>query len=187
MMNLIMVGGAERVETGNRGKSTNLTSRVRLLTLIFVFLTLAPIVLSVYLYYLPLNDIEVKVEETHWGTEAGYDYIALRLNVTNKGSISHIVHFTCRVVFNSQPDKVFTQITRWGEIYPSDWHLLFPPTFVFVPHELFHIPYEASCSVTLIPFVNQFSINWIVLPGVVWLIVLAAVLTSLVRSRRQTR
>jgi hypothetical protein len=101
------------METGNGGKSTNRTSRVKLLTVIFIILVLAPVILSAYLYYLPLNDIEVRVDRTYHVTEDGHNYIGLLMNVTNKGGISHMVQFTGRVVFNSQPDTVFTQITSW--------------------------------------------------------------------------
>lgn len=175
------------MEAGNGGKSTSRTSRVKLLTLIFIILVLAPIILSAYLYYLPLKDIEVRVDSTYQGSEWGHDYISLRMNVTNKGSLSHVVQITGRVVFNSQPDMVFTGRTNLWEIFPIDWHDPGIPIRVYVPNELSQTPYEASCSVTLLPFVNQFSTPWIVLPGVVWLVALAAVLTSLVRSWRQTR
>jgi len=179
--------GAERVEAGNGGKSTNRTSKVKLLALIFIFLTLAIIILSGYFYYLPLKDVEVRVEETHWGTEVGDEYIAFRLNVTNKGTMTHTVRFVARVVFDSEPGIVITQWAGEREIPPSDWHLLWPPTLVFVPGELLETPYEASCSVTLTHFVNEDNEPWIVLGGVVWLVALAAILTSLVRSWRQTR
>jgi hypothetical protein len=181
------IWGAERVEAGNGGKSPNRPSRVKLLTLIFVFLTLAIIILSAFLYYLPLNDIEVAVDRTYRYTEYGHDYIALKVNLTNKGSISHYVYLTGRVVFNSQPDTVFTETKGWGQIPPGDWHPDLIPIRVQVPNETFQTPYEASCSVTLPPLVNEYSQPWILLPGVVWLVALAAVLTSLVRSWRQTR
>ena len=175
------------MEAGNGGKSTNRTSKVKLLTVVFIILVLAPIILSAYLYYLPLKDVEVKVDHSYWTREDGHDYIALKLNVTNKGIISHTVRFTVRVVFVSQPDMVFTQSTSWWEISPSDWHLEFFAIYVHVPNELSLTPYEASISFTLIPFFNEYSAPWIVSPGVVWLVALAAVLTSLVRNRRQTR
>lgn len=174
------------MEAGNGGKSTNRTSKVKLLTVVFIILVLAPIILSAYLYYLPLKDVEVKVDHSYWTREDGHDYIALKLNVTNKGIISHTVQFTGRVVFNSQPDTVFTQTTSWSEIFPSDWHTEYP-IYVTVPNELSETPYEASISFTPIPFYNQYSAPWILLPGVVWLVGLAAVLASLVRSWRQTR
>jgi hypothetical protein len=173
--------------TDNGGKSTNRTSRVKLLALVFVFLTLVFIILSVYAYYLPLKDIEVRVISTYQGSEWGHDYISLRLNVTNKGSLSHMVHLTGKIIFNSQPDMVFTGRTNLWEIPPMDWHDPGFPIYVYVPNELFQTPYEASCSVTLLPFVNEYSTPWIVLPGVVWLVGLAAVAISLVRSRRQAR
>lgn len=175
------------MEAGNGGKSPNRPSRVKLLTLVFIFLTLAIIILSVLLYYLPLNDVEVKVDRTYRYTEYGHDYIALKVNYTNKGSISHFVYYTGRVVFDSQPDTVFTETVRWGQIPPSDWHPELIPIRVQVPNELSQTPYEASCSVTLPPFVNEYTTSWILLLGVVWLVALAAVLTSLVRSRRQAR
>jgi hypothetical protein len=155
------------MEAGNGEKLKNRTSGIKWLALIFVLLTLAIIVLSGYIYYLPLKDIEVRVEETHWGTEAGDEYLALRLNVTNKGIITHTVRLIAGVVFDSEPNIVFTQLTYHWEIPPSDWHLLRPSTLVFVPGELFETPYEASCSVTLVPFVNEDSKPWIVLGGVV--------------------
>jgi len=175
------------MEAGNAGKSKNRTSGIKWLAVIFVLLTLAIIILSGYVYYLPLKDVEVRVEETHWGTEVGDEYIAFKLNVTNKGTMTHAVRFIARVVFDSEPVIVITQFAGRWEIPPSDWHVLWPPTLVFVPGELLETPYEASCSVTLIPFVNEDNKPWIMLGGVVWLVVLAAVLTSLVRSWRQTR
>jgi hypothetical protein len=190
MLNLIIVGGAERMEVGNGGKSPNRPSRVKLLIpLVFVFLTLAIIILSVFLYYLPLNDVEVTVDATHRlpYPDINQSYIGFTVNVTNKGSISHYVYLTGEVVFSSQPDMVFTGIDRSeppidpGATY-RQIHL-----YVLVPNEIFQNPYEASCSVTLPPLVNPYSTAWIIIPTVVWLVGLAAVLTSLARSRRQTR
>jgi uncharacterized protein (DUF58 family) len=176
------------METGNGGKSANRTSRARLLTLVFVFLTFAIIILSASLYYLPLNDIEVAVDRTYRFTEYGDDYIALEVNVTNKGSISHYVRLTGRVVFNSQPDMVFTSRNPLSSTFPpGEGGPVGFPIYVQVPNETYQTPYEASCSVTLPPLMNEYSQPWILLPGVVWLVGLAAVLTSLVRSWRQTR
>jgi hypothetical protein len=175
------------METDSEGKSRNRTSRAKLVALIFVFLTLAIIILSVFLYYLPLNDVEVKVDRTYRYTEYGHDYIAIKVNYANKGSMSHYVYFTGRVVFSLQPDNVFTGTSSWGQIPPGDWPTELIPIRVQVPNELSQTPYEASCSVTLPPFVNEYTTSWILLLGVVWLVGLAAVITSLVRSWRQTR
>jgi len=181
--------GAERMEARNGGKSPNRTSRVKLLPLIFVFLTLAIIILSVFLHRLPLNDVEVTVDSTYRLSypDINKSYIGFTVSVTNKGSIPHYVYLTAKVVFSSQPDMVFTGITRsTGPIDPgATYHQIW--LNVLVPNELFQTPYEASCSVTLPPLVNEYSTPWILLPGVVWLVALAAVLTSLVRSWRQTR
>jgi hypothetical protein len=177
------------MEAGNGRKSPNRPSRVKLLIpLLFVFLTLAIIILSVFLYYLPLNDVEVTVVDTYRlpYPDINQSYIGFTVSVTNKGSISHYVYLTGRVVFNSQPDMVFTGIYRHtppidaGATYRQIW------LNVLVPNEIFQNPYEASCSVTLPPLVNGYSTVWIVPPTVAWLVGLAAVLTSLARSRRQT-
>jgi hypothetical protein len=189
MINLIIVRGAGRMEAGNSGKSPNRPSRIGLLTLVFVFLTLAIVILSVFLYYLPLNDVEVTVDSTYRlpHPDINKSYIGFTVSVTNRGSIPHYVYLIAKVVFDSQPDMVFTGIIHsTPSIDPrATYHQIW--LNVLVPNEIFQTPYEASCSVTLPPLVNEYSTPWILLPGVVWLVGLAAVLTSLVRSRRQTR
>jgi hypothetical protein len=174
------------MEEGNGEASTNRRSRVRLLTLILILLILVPIILSVFFYYLPLNDVEVTVDKTFRDRyDEGNCAIGFRLNVTNNGIISHYIGLTVKVIFDSQPDMVFTRTTfSYGPIDASEtwrgFHVL-----VAVPDEVFQDPYEASCSVTLAPLVNQYNRGLIVLFAVVWLVGLAAVSTSLVRSRRK--
>ena len=74
-----MFVGEKRMEAGEDKESINRPSRVKLLTLlILILLILTPIILSVYLYYLPLNDVEVIVYDTSRETEmSNYNYILL--------------------------------------------------------------------------------------------------------------
>ncbi len=165
-------------------QSARWTRKVKLLSLLLIVLIAAPIVLATYLYYLPLSDIEAKPENPHWAEDDGYYSISGWLNVTNKGLLTHVVRFTVSVVFDSQPDKVFAW-SGWGDIPPTDWTTGWGPHFyVYVPSEVVGQSYNASCSVSLFPAINDYSIPWIVLPGVIWLVSLAAVVTALARSRR---
>jgi len=191
-MNMGIFGGEERVEAGNDRASTNRPSKVRLLILILVLLIFIPIILSIFLYYLPLNDVEVTVDKTYRITEWGgseHSLIGFSVNVTNIGSISHYFYLTGKVVFSTEPDMVFTETSRSnppidpGEMW-SRVHIYVP-----VPDELLQDSYDASCSVTLPSFADYIGHNagWMVPAIIVWLVLIAAISTSLLRSRRKNR
>ncbi len=169
------------MEEVKKGDSKRRTRKAKLLVLLLIILIAAPIVLATYLYYLPLSDIEAKPENPHWAEDEGYHFISGWLNVTNKGFLTHTVRFTVSVVFYSQPDKIFAS-SSWGDIPPTDWTTGYGSHFyVYVPSELVGQSYSASCSVSLFPAINYYSIPWIVLPGVVWLVSIAAVVTAFAR------
>ncbi len=185
-----MFVGEKRMEAGEDKESINRPSRVKLLTLlILILLILTPIILSVYLYYLPLNDVEVIVYDTSRNTDpiSNESYILLKMSVTNKGSISHYVYLTGSVVFSTEPDVVYTETSRSN--LPIDPGATYPVIRVRVPVpvEVLQDPYEASCSVTLPPPVNKYDIGLIVPATIVWLVGITAVSTSLVMSRRKKR
>lgn len=175
------------MEAGNRGASTNRPTRVKLLILILALLIVIPIALSVLFYYLPLNDVEATIYHTSPETEGDWSYILLYVNVTNKGSISHYVYLYASVEFSTEPDMVFTR--TYSSLAPINADSTYPIVRVRVPvpSELLQDSYEAYCSVTLPPFINQYSNASIVFTTVFWLIGIGAVSTSLVRSWRKER
>ena len=180
-------GEEERVESGNSGASTNRPTRVKLLILILALLIVIPIALSVLFYYLPLNDVEATVYHTSPETEGDWSYILLKVNVTNKGIISHYVYLYATVEFSTEPGMIYTK--THSSLGPINAGSTYPIVRVRVPvpSELLQDPYEASCSVTLPPLVNQYSSAFIVFTTVFWLIGVAAVSTSIVRSWRKER
>ena len=181
-----MYGEEERMEPGEDKESINRPSRVKLLTLlILILLILTPIILSVYLYYLPLNDIEAKVDYTYRNYEQEYNYseVVLLMNVTNSGAISHGFLLTGSVMFNTEPNTTFTNRKYMhpldaGETYPTVRNR------VPVPNELLQDDYNTSVSVGLLPFFNEYNIGFMMIAGILWLVALAAVVITLIRTQR---
>lgn len=177
------------MERPNHGGSKGNPSRSRLLIILILIVILAPIIASfVFLYYLPLNDVDVTLDRSYRLTEEmgmEVSYIVLKVNVTNNGIISHYVYLTGNIVFGSQPDTVYTEISRSNPpIDPgATWQGV--RIYVDVPDEIVHDPYEVSCSITLPSPVHQYNIGWIVPAVLLWLVVLAFLSVSLVRSRRR--
>lgn len=179
------------MEARNNEETTNRRSKAKLVTLlILVLLILVPTILSVNLYYLPLNDVEATIDATYRNFElssdpaSNYSEIVLLENVTNKGIISHYVYLVGSVVFNTQPDTVFTY--KYESLSPIDSGQAIPNVRVRVPvpYEFSQDSYEASCSVVLPPLVNEYSTGFIVLAIAVWLVGFAAVSTFLMWSSR---
>jgi len=131
--------------------------------------------------------VEVIVDRTYRVTEEmgmEVSYIVLNVNVTNNGIISHYVYLTESIALSSQPDMVFIETSRVSPIDPgATWQGV--RIYVDVPDETIQDPYEASCSITLPPLSNEYNMGFIVPATVVWLEGLAALSTSLVRSRRK--
>lgn len=153
--------------------------------LILIILIIVPIALSVILYYLPLNDVEVNMNGSYRNYDSTYNNseVVLLVSAANKGSISHYVHLTGTVVFGSEPDTAFTY--TYSAIGPIDAGSTSGEVRVRVPvtNELLQDPYEASCSVTLPSAVNQYNMGLIMIASVIWLLGIAAVSTSIVRNR----
>jgi len=184
-----MYGEEERMEPGEGEESINRSSRVKLLTLlILILLILTPIILFAYFHYLPLNDIEAKVDHTYRNYEEKYNYseVVLLINFTNSGAISHGFFLTGSVMFNTEPNTTFTNRIR---MHPLDAGktLSNVRNRVPVPNELLQDDYNTSISIGLLPFFNKYTTDGIVFFTLVWLLVIAAVSTSLVRSWRKER
>jgi hypothetical protein len=177
------------VERPKRGGSKGKPSISRLLIVLILVVIIAPIIASfLFLYYLPSNDVEVTVYRSYPLTEeAGMElsYIVIRVNVTNNGIISHYVGLTGKVVFNSQPDEVYTYTSiSYLPIDPGET-LKGVRIYVDVPDEIVLDSYDASCSITLPSPVNEYNIGWIVPGALLWLVTLAFLSVTLVRSRRR--
>lgn len=177
------------MERPKRGGSKGKPSISRILVVLILVVIIAPIIASfLFLYYLPSNDVEVTVYRSYPLTEqegSEVSYIELKVNVTNNGIISHYVYLTGEVVFNSQPDEVYTETSRSnGPIDPgATWREV--RIYVDVPDEIVLDPYDASCSITLPSPVNEYNIGWIVPGALLWLVTLAFLSVTLVRIRRR--
>lgn len=175
-----MLNSSEAKDSGKR------RSKGRLLVILLVILIAVPILLSVFFYNPPMSDFEAKVvsSDRYYKRELDRSYIVIIVNATNNGSSPEKFSLTGSVVFSTEPDTTFTEASgTWGPINPGD---SYPDMLVLVsvPNELLQDNYDASVSVESFPFSNEkTNIGFIVITGIIWLVVLAAVVTALVRAR----